>query len=242
MIEIIPAIDIIDGRCVRLTKGDYAQKKVYDSSPVDMAVRYADCGVKRIHLVDLDGAKASCPMNLKTLEQIASKVSMEIEWGGGLSGDSAVKDMFNAGATCGIIGSVAVRKPELMHRWLEEFGAGKMILGADIRDRMVAVKGWLEDSSVSIDDLIKDFLPDGLSQVICTDISRDGMLQGPSFGLYSELQDTFPDIIFTVSGGISSFDDIEKLDAMGQKRVIVGKAIYEGRISLKQIEQWSQNA
>lgn len=242
MIEIIPAIDIIDGRCVRLTKGDYNQKKVYDSSPVDMALQYADCGVKRIHLVDLDGAKASQPMNLRTLEQIATKVSMEIEWGGGLSGDTALKGMFNAGATCGIIGSVAVRKPELMHQWLNEFGADRMILGADVRDRMIAVKGWLEDSSVSIDELIGDFLPDGLSQVICTDISRDGMLQGPSFDLYAELQEKFQGIIFTVSGGISSFEDIEKLDAMGQKRVIVGKAIYEGRISLKQIEQWSQNA
>lgn len=242
MIEIIPAIDIIDGRCVRLTKGDYNQKKVYDSSPVDMALQYADCGVKRIHLVDLDGAKASQPMNLRTLEQIATKVSMEIEWGGGLSGDTALRDMFYAGATCGIIGSVAVRKPELMHQWLNEFGADRMILGADVRDRMIAVKGWLEDSAVSIDELIGDFLPDGLSQVICTDISRDGMLQGPSFDLYAELQEKFPGIIFTVSGGISSFEDIEKLDAMGQKRVIVGKAIYEGRISLKQIEQWSQNA
>lgn len=242
MIEIIPAIDIIDGRCVRLTKGDYSQKKVYDSSPVDMALQYADCGVKRIHLVDLDGAKASEPRNLKTLEQIASKVDVEIEWGGGISGDDALRSMFDAGADCGIIGSIAVRQPDLMHGWLKAFGPERIILGADVRGRMIAVKGWLEDSAVSIEKLIGDFLPDGLSQVICTDISRDGMLQGPSFELYTELQDLFPDIIFTVSGGISSFDDVEKLDAMGQKRVIVGKAIYEGRISLKQIEQWSQNA
>lgn len=242
MIEIIPAIDIIEGRCVRLTKGDYGQKKVYDSSPVDMAMKYADCGVKRIHLVDLDGAKASAPINLETLEQIASKVDLEIEWGGGISDSEALRSMFDAGADCGIIGSIAVRKPELMHDWLKAFGPEKIILGADARDGKIAVKGWLEDSSLSISELIDNFVPDGLSQVICTDISRDGMLQGPSFGLYEELQGAYKDIIFTVSGGISEFDDIVRLDGMGLRRVIVGKAIYEGRITLKQIEQWSQNA
>lgn len=242
MIEIIPAIDIIDARCVRLTKGDYGQKKVYDSSPVDMAMAYADCGVKRIHLVDLDGARESVPRNLKTLEQIASKVDIETEWGGGISGDGALKDVFDAGATCGIIGSIAVRQPELMHGWIKAFGPDRIILGADARNGKIAVKGWLEDSSMSINELIDSFVPDGLSQVICTDISRDGMLQGPSFGLYEELQETYKDIIFTVSGGISTFDDIVRLDGMKLKRVIVGKAIYEGRITLKQIEQWSQNA
>ena len=242
MIDIIPAIDIIDARCVRLTKGDYGQKKVYDSSPVDMAMQYSDCGVKRIHLVDLDGAKASEPRNLKTLEQIASKVNVEIEWGGGISGNDALRSMFDAGADCGIIGSIAVRQPDLMHGWLKTFGPEKIILGADARNGRIAVKGWLEDSSMSINELVDSFLPDGLSQVICTDISRDGMLQGPSFGLYEELQGTYKDIIFTVSGGISTFDDIVKLDEMKLKRVIVGKAIYEGRITLKQIEQWSQNA
>ena len=242
MIEIIPAIDIIEGRCVRLSKGDYLQKKVYDASPLDMAMQYADCGVRRIHLVDLDGAKASRPVNLKTLETIASKVGQELEWGGGLSSDEALRSCFDAGAGCGIIGSVAVKQAELMHGWLRRFGPEKIILGADVRGRKVAVKGWQEDSEVSIDNLISSFLPDSLSQVICTDISRDGMLQGPSFGLYSELADSFPSVTFTVSGGISSFRDIEKLEEMGQKKVIVGKAVYEGRITLKQIEQWSRNA
>lgn len=242
MIQIIPAIDIIDGRCVRLTKGDYGQKKVYDSSPVDMALKYADCGVSRIHLVDLDGAKASAPMNLKTLEQIASKVDVEIEWGGGISGEDALRSMFDAGADCGIIGSIAVRQPELMHGWLKAFGPERIILGADARNGKIAVKGWLEDSSLTISELVDSFVPDGLSQVICTDISRDGMLQGPSFDLYEELQGAYNDIVFTVSGGISTFDDIVRLDEMELKRVIVGKAIYEGRITLKQIEQWSQNA
>ena len=242
MIQIIPAIDIIEGRCVRLTKGDYGSRKVYDASPLDMAMSYADCGVKRIHLVDLDGAKASQPVNLRTLEAIASKVSVETEWGGGISSDQALKDCFNAGATCGIIGSVAVRKPELMHGWLEAYGPDKVILGADARNGKVAVKGWLEDSELSIEALVEMFLPDGLSQIICTDISKDGMLQGPSFELYKDLQQKYLQTIITVSGGISSFEDIEKLDSMGLARVIVGKAIYEHRITLTQISKWSQNA
>lgn len=242
MIEIIPAIDIIGGRCVRLTKGDYGAKKVYDCSPIDMAMRFADCGVRRIHLVDLDGARLGGPANLDTLEAVASKVDIEIEWGGGLSGDGALKSMFDAGASCGIIGSVAVREPELMHRWLRDFGQDRIILGADLRDGRVAVKGWTEDSSEDAASLIGRFLPDGLSQVICTDISRDGLLQGPAFDLYGELSERFPQLLLTVSGGISSMDDIERLDRMGLGRVIVGKAVYEGRITLKQIEQWSQNA
>ena len=241
MTEIIPAIDIIGGRCVRLSKGDYGTKKVYDAGVLDMALAYADCGVRRIHLVDLDGAKAGQPMNLRALESVASRVNVELEWGGGLGSEEALRSAFNAGATCGIIGSVAVRKPELMHRWLRGFGPEKIILGADVRGRKVAVKGWLEDSEKSIDDLMTEFLPDGLSQVICTDISRDGMLQGPSFGLYSELQKQYPQAVFTVSGGISGMQDIEKLNADGLAKVIVGKAIYEGKISLKDIERWLQN-
>lgn len=242
MIEIIPAIDIIDGRCVRLSQGDYAQKKVYDAFPVDMAKTYADCGVKRIHLVDLDGAKLSRPANLKTLEAIASAVDIEIEWGGGISSDQALTDAFNAGATCGIIGSVAALEPEKFRAWLQKFGAAKMILGSDVRNRKVAVKGWLEDTELTIDDQVRDFMKDGLSQVICTDISKDGMLQGPNVALYEELQSAYSSVDFTVSGGISSMADIEALEAKALRKVIVGKAIYENRISLKDIERWSQNA
>ena len=242
MIEIIPAIDIIGGRCVRLTKGDYSSTKVYDASPVDMALSYADSGVRRIHLVDLDGAKQGSPANLKTLEAVADKVSVEIEWGGGLSSSQALADAFNAGAGCGIIGSVAVREPSLMHAWLQSFGPSKIILGADVRGRLVAVKGWTEDSLKTVDSLIEDFLPDGLSQIICTDISRDGMLQGPSFELYTGLQEKYPGPSFTVSGGISCPQDVEKLDSLNLRKVIIGKAIYEGRISLKDIEKWCLNA
>ena len=242
MIRIIPAIDIIDGRCVRLSQGEYDSRKVYDASPLDMAKSYADCGVKRIHLVDLDGAKCSAPVNLRTLEAIASAVDMEIEWGGGIASSQDLSSVFSAGATCAIAGSVAVRKPALFREWLRAFGPARMILGADVRGREVAVKGWLEQTSTTVDELIGSFLPDGLQNVICTDISCDGMLQGPSVELYRSLMAAFPAVGFTASGGVGSMKDIEALSEAGMPSVIVGKAIYEHRISLKDIELWSQNA
>lgn len=241
MIDIIPAVDIIDGNCVRLTRGDYGMKKVYDARPLDMALRYADCGVKRIHLVDLDGARLSLPVNLKTLETIAVKVDCELEWGGGISSSTALRDAFNAGATHAIVGSVAALEPQLFKTWIKAY-ADKVILGADIKDGLVAVKGWQEGTTLRIEDLLETFLPSSLKEVICTDIGRDGMLQGPSTELYAHLQSSFPDLGFTVSGGISSMDDIRVLDKLGLKKVIVGKAIYEGRITLENIEQWSLNA
>ena len=242
MIQIIPAIDIISGRCVRLTKGDYAQTKVYDASPVDMACRYADCGVKRIHMVDLDGAKASSPANLATLEKVAYKVNCEIEWGGGIKDSQALQDVLNAGATHAIIGSVAALKPELFEQWLIEKGGSHMILGADIKDGAIAVKGWVESVPVTIEELVKRFRAHGLQEVICTDISKDGMLQGPATELYTKLQSQFADTSFTVSGGISSMDDIKRLNDLALRKVIVGKAIYENRITLEEIEAWSLNA
>ena len=241
MIEIIPAIDLIDGRCVRLTRGDYGQKKVYDGAPVEMAQRYADAGVSRIHLVDLDGAKAGSPCNLRTLEAVASAVPCELEWGGGISSPEALESVFNAGATHAIIGSIAALQPERFEEWLGRFGS-RLILGADVRDGLVAVKGWTSLSQLGVEDLVQRFLPLGLKECIVTDISRDGMLGGPSSALYQRLQDAFPALSFTVSGGISSMDDIRSLDAMGLKKVIVGKAIYEERITLKDIALWSQNA
>lgn len=239
MIEIIPAIDIIDGRCVRLTKGDYAAKKVYDASPLDMALQYADCGVKRLHMVDLDGAKYSTPANLKTLETIASKTSMEIEWGGGISSSDALETVFNAGATQAIVGSVAALYPHEFSSWLLTFGSEKMLLGTDVRDGVVAVKGWLQQTGLRMDEQIGWFLVDGLKYVVCTDISRDGLLQGPNFNLYKGLMEKFPKIVFTASGGISGMADIEKLDEIGVPKVIVGKAIYENKISLEEIRKWS---
>ena len=242
MIEIIPAIDIIEGRCVRLSQGDYARSKVYDSSPVDMAKRYADCGVKRIHVVDLDGAKSSSPKNLKTLEKMAVGASVEIEWGGGIKSEESLRALFDYGATYAIVGSVAARTPELFAEWLDMFGGEKMVLGADVREGKVSVNGWQEDLGVSIEELVDGFLPHSLSQVICTDITKDGMLQGPSFGLYADLQSRYESVDFTVSGGISSMADIEKLNEMQLRKVIVGKAIYENRITLKDIERWLLNA
>jgi phosphoribosylformimino-5-aminoimidazole carboxamide ribotide isomerase len=241
MIQIIPAIDLMEGRCVRLTKGDYGQKKVYDGSPVNVAQQYADAGVSRIHLVDLDGAKAGEPRNLKTLEAIANAVPCQLEWGGGIGGSDALESVFGAGATHAIAGSVAALKPELFESWLSRYGA-RMILGADVRDGQIAVKGWLEQVPVSIDALVERFLPLGLQECIVTDISRDGMLQGPSTSLYQRLQEAFPAVSFTVSGGISSAEDIRTLDSLGLQKVIVGKAIYEQRITLKDLKEWLPNA
>ena len=241
MIQIIPAIDLMDGRCVRLTKGDYGQKKVYDGVPTDLARQYADAGVQRIHLVDLDGAKAGEPRNLKVLEAIASAVSCELEWGGGIAGPEALQAVFDAGATHAIAGSVAALKPELFEQWLQRYGA-RMILGADVRGGRIAVRGWLEEAPLSIEDLVRRFLPLGLKESIVTDICRDGMLEGPSTELYVRLQSAFPALSFTVSGGISSMEDIRSLDKAGLRKVIVGKAIYEERITLKDIALWLQNA
>ncbi len=242
MIEIIPAIDIIDGRCVRLTKGDFADKKVYDASPLEMAMQYADCGVRRIHMVDLDGARRSKPMNMKTLEEVASKSGVEIEWGGGIADDSALASVFNAGATQAIVGSVAALRPAEFSRWLKIFGPDRILLGADVRDGVVAVKGWVQQTGLTLNEQISWFLEDGLKFVVCTDISRDGLLKGPSFDLYAELMEEFQSVIFTASGGISGMDDIKELDRIGVPKVVVGKAIYEKRIKLDDIKAWSLNA
>ncbi|MBQ2268867.1 MAG: 1-(5-phosphoribosyl)-5-[Bacteroidaceae bacterium] len=238
MIELIPAIDIIGGRCVRLSQGDYERQTTYDAEPADMVKRFADCGVKRVHVVDLDGAKAAQPENLPTLEKMAGIDGVSIEWGGGLKTETAVRQVFDAGAAYAIVGSVAAKQPDLFTTWLNAFGAERMVLGADVREGKVSVSGWQEDLNLGIEALIDTFQPHGLRQVICTDISRDGMLQGPSFDLYTQLQTAYPDIDFTVSGGISSMDDIRRLNSLNLRKVIIGKAIYEGRISLKEIETY----
>lgn len=242
MIEIIPAIDIMDGRCVRLRKGDYGQVTRYESDPVDQSLMFRDAGARRLHLVDLDGARSAAPVNLRTLEKIASASGLDIEWGGGIKSADSLRSSFDAGANRAICGSVAVRQPELFASWLREFSPAKIILGADAKNGKIAIQGWTEESELSVEQLVDSFVPAGLSQVICTDIARDGMLQGPSFELYGELQGKYPGIDFTVSGGVSSVADIEKLDSMGLRYVILGKAYYEGFVTLKDIERWSQNA
>ena len=240
MIEIIPAIDVIGGKCTRLSQGDYASQKNYDGDPAEWARAFADCGVRRLHLVDLEGAKAASPKNLKTLETIASLGLMKVEWGGGIKDEDALTSVWNAGADWAIIGSIAAKEPERMTGWLKRFG-GRIILGADVRDGKVAVSGWLEDSGIGLDDLLDRFLPAGLEQAIVTDISRDGMLQGPSFDLYRGLQERFPDLKTIVSGGVSSLDDVLRADGMGLPGIIVGKAFYENRITLKDLATCLQN-
>lgn len=229
---ILPAIDLIGGRCVRLTQGDYAQQKVYDADPASMVRQFVQHGMHRIHVVDLDGAKAASPQNLNTLQQLAAIDGAEIEWGGGIKSEQALNAVFAAGARYAVVGSVAAQSPELFEHWLHLYGPERMVLGADVKQGRVSVNGWQHEVDMTIDQLIDRFLPHGLSQVICTDISRDGMLQGPATELYVRLQHKYPTIDITVSGGISCMDDIHQLEHFGLRKVIVGKAIYEGKIVL----------
>lgn len=241
MIELIPAIDIIDGRCVRLTRGDYNLQTTYGDDPAEIARAYEAVGVRRLHVVDLDGAKASAPCNLAVLERICSQTELDVEWGGGIKTEESLSAVLSAGANRAICGSVAVSHPELMTEWIAKYGAEHIILGVDIRDGKVATHGWLRESEWSAEQLIAKFGEKGLTQVICTDISKDGMLSGPTFELYELLQKQFPSIEITVSGGISCMDDIRRLNDMGLRSVIIGKAIYEGRITTKELREWLQN-
>lgn len=240
-IEIIPAIDLIDGECVRLTKGDYDTKTTYSSDPLEIAKGYEAIGIRRLHVVDLDGAKASKPQNLKVLERIATHTNLDIQYGGGIKSSEALGSVLDSGAHRAICGSIAITNPELFEQWLSEFGPERIILGADTRNGKVAINGWLDESTTDVQTIIERFRSHGLTQVITTDITRDGMLSGPNFGLYETLQNQFPTIDITVSGGISELSDITKLDSMNLRSVIVGKAIYEGRITLNQIERCLQN-
>ena len=233
---IIPAIDIMDSRLVRLTKGDYDRVTDYGQDPLEMARRYADCGVTRLHLVDLDGAREKQPRNLAVLEKIADATDLEIEWGGGVKNEAALRSVLDAGASMVICGSVAVEAREEFSRWLERYGSDRIILGADVRDGRVATHGWLKDSDVTVEDLLEEYVPEGLSQLICTDISRDGMLSGPDVDFYAELQKKWDAVDVILSGGVSCIGDVQRAAAAGIRAVIIGKAIYEGRISLEQLE------
>ncbi len=239
-IEIIPAIDIIGGKCVRLSQGDYDRKTVYNENPLEVARMFEDAGLKRLHLVDLDGAKAKHIVNYKVLEQIASITNLVIDFGGGLKSDEDLKVAFESGAAMVTGGSIAVKEPEIFLSWLEKFGSEKIILGADAKDGNIAVSGWQESTELSVIEFIAEFHEKGISKVISTDISRDGMLTGPAFELYAEIMETLPKVEIIASGGIASMDDIYKLAEMGVSGVITGKAIYEGKISLKDIERYNQ--
>lgn len=239
MLQIIPAIDLIDGRCVRLTEGDYSRQTTYDAAPDDMVRRFVDCGAQRVHVVDLDGAKAAAPVNLRVLERLATIGDIDIEWGGGLKTEKALSQAFDAGADYAVVGSTAARRPDLFAAWLDRFGPERLVLGADVRDGKIAVDGWQTALDMTVEQLIDRFTPHGLSQLVCTDISRDGRLAGPAIDLYADLQALYPDVDVTVSGGISSMADIEALAERRLRRVIVGKAIYEHRIALADIADWN---
>jgi phosphoribosylformimino-5-aminoimidazole carboxamide ribotide isomerase len=237
-IEIIPAIDLIDAKCVRLSQGDYNQKTVYNENPLEVAKMFEDAGIKRLHLVDLDGAKAKHIVNYKVLETIATKTCLIIDFGGGLKSDDDLRIAFESGAQMVTGGSIAVKDRETFLHWIETYGAEKIILGADAKDKKIAVSGWQEVSELPILDFIESYTEKGIQKVISTDIARDGMLTGPSIDLYKEIMERFPKLELIASGGIASMKDIYELNEMGIPGVITGKAIYEGRISLNEISKF----
>jgi phosphoribosylformimino-5-aminoimidazole carboxamide ribotide isomerase len=233
--QIIPAIDIIDGKCVRLTQGDYTQKKVYNENPLEVAMEFEDAGLQRLHLVDLDGAKAGAVKNWKVLETIAGKTRLIIDFGGGIKTEKDVDIVLGSGAALATVGSIAVKDEALFTGWLEEYGAAKFLLGADVKEEKIAVGGWLETTDILIYDFIRQYLEKGVQQLFCTDISKDGLLQGPSIELYKDILAKFPGIYFIASGGVSDIKDLHRLEEIGCAAAIIGKAIYEGRISLKEL-------
>jgi phosphoribosylformimino-5-aminoimidazole carboxamide ribotide isomerase len=238
--QIIPAIDLINGQCVRLTQGDYAQKTVYHSDPLEVAKSFEGAGLKRLHLVDLDGAKAGHVQNLAVLERIATSCSLQIDFGGGVSTTEAVNSVLNAGATWVTVGSIAAKDPNRFTDWLQQFGAKKFLLGADVKEEKIAVHGWLETTELSVFDFIADYLAKGIEEIFCTDVSKDGKLEGPSIDLYKRLLTEKPTLKLIASGGVSSLEDLEDLASIGCHGAIIGKAIYEGRITLQALEKLSQ--
>lgn len=234
--QIIPAIDIIDGKCVRLTEGDYSQKKIYNEHPLEVAKQFEDAGLQRLHLVDLDGAKAGKIINWKVLETIAAKTKLIIDFGGGIKTTKDVEIVFENGAALATVGSMAVKNETEFVKWLLQFGAHKFLLGADVKDEKIAVGGWLETTDINIYNFIESYVQKGVQQIFCTDISKDGKLQGPSIELYKNVIKTFPEIFFIASGGVSSVKDLEELKLIGCKAAIVGKAIYENKISIKELQ------
>ncbi len=239
--RIIPAIDIINGKCVRLSKGDYATEIVYNENPLEVAKMFEDHGIEHLHLVDLDGAKASHIVNYKVLETIATKTNLSIDFGGGLKSDEDLKIAFESGANQITGGSIAVKNSVTFKSWLQKYGANKIILGADATNEKVAIGGWLEESDKELVPFIQKYEMEGVSYVICTDISKDGMLLGPSFDLYKKILSETTNIKLIASGGISTFDELPKLAEMGCEGTIIGKAIYEHKISMKQLENYILN-
>jgi len=238
VIEIIPAIDLIDGKCVRLAQGDYAQKIIYNENPLEVAKMFADAGIHRLHLVDLDGAKAHHIVNHQVLERITSGTNLIVDFGGGLKSDDDLRIAFECGASMVTGGSIAVKNPEVFLSWIDKYGADKIILGADVKNEKIAVGGWLETTELELLPFIKNYISKGIDKIICTDISKDGMLQGVALELYKKMLLAEPSMYLIASGGVSSIQDIEQLLEAGIPAVITGKAIYEGRITLKELDQF----
>lgn len=233
--QIIPAIDIIEGKCVRLTQGDYAQKKVYNENPLEVAKQFEDAGIIRLHLVDLDGAKVGRVVNWKLLESIASKTKLIIDFGGGIKAQKDIEIVFNSGGAIATAGSIAVKEPITFYQWLKKYGGEKILLGADVKGENISIHGWTEQTEINIFDFLKQNIEEGLQQAFCTDISKDGLLQGPAIDLYKKIIEKFPSLFFIASGGVSSMKDLEQLKEIGCKGVIIGKAIYEGRIKISDL-------
>lgn len=234
--ELIPAIDIIDGQCVRLTKGDYAQKTVYRNHPWEVAKEFETYGFKRLHVVDLDGAKAKHIVNSDVLQKITTETSLTVDFGGGIKTDEDIEKAFANGAQMVTVGSIAVTNPELFLSWIKKYGADRMILGADVRNGKISINGWKEDSSEDLLPFLRKYVDAGVTNVLCTEISKDGTLQGPAIDLYKRIMQEYPNLHLIASGGVSSIDDIKALEAAGIPAVVFGKAIYEGRIILKELE------
>jgi phosphoribosylformimino-5-aminoimidazole carboxamide ribotide isomerase len=236
MIEIIPAIDIIEGKCVRLSKGDYDSKKIYNENPVEVAKEFEVNGISRLHVVDLDGAKSHHIVNYRILEKIATQTSLVIDFGGGIKSDEDLDIAFSSGAQMITGGSIAVKEPELFSEWISKYGSDKIILGADVKDKKIAVGGWKESTDVELMPFLDQYIKKGIKKVICTDIECDGMLQGPSIDLYKEILQEYPSLYLIASGGVSCIDDIIKLEEAKVPAVIFGKALYEGKIQLKDLK------
>jgi len=236
--EIIPAIDVIDGKCVRLEKGDFDKKIIYHNNPVEVAKDFEAVGIKRLHIVDLDGAKGQSLKNIKTLESISKNTSLVIDFGGGLKTTEDLHSVFDAGAAMVSVGSVTIKDPDLFSQWVIDFGANKFLPGADVLDKKIKIHGWKEDTGIDVFDFITGILSKGINQIFCTDISKDGMMEGPSTELYKEILSEFPSLHLIASGGISNFDDLIILKEIGCSGAIVGKAIYEGKVTLQQIQNF----
>ena len=238
MIEIIPAIDIIEGKCVRLTKGDYDTKKVYNDDPLEVAKMMEANGMRRLHVVDLDGAKSQHIVNYNIIERIADHTSLVIDFGGGIKTDEDIDIAFGSGASLVTVGSVAVKEPELFGEWLEKYSPAKVILGADVKNGLISINGWKEEGNDELMPFLQRYINKGIENVLCTDISTDGMLEGPATELYSEIMKQFPDIHLIASGGVSCIEDIEALDQAGIPAVVFGKALYEGKIKMEELKKY----